>query len=325
VVISTQASTDADLLSVLIDDAVNHGDPRVVVSLYTAPMDLDPFSEEAIIAANPAFGDFQNADETRAMAEDARRMPSREPNYRNLILNQRVEATTPFISRTLWNENAGEVAEDFRGLPVYLGLDLSDCNDLTALVALAPIAGQWHVKPTFWLPEADLRHRALRDRVPYDVWHKKGLLEVTPGRSVEYEWVAQQLREIFNIWDVMLCAFDRFNFKHLRPWLQKAGFSEEELERFVEFGQGFQSMSPALRSLESDFLNRKLAHGDHPVLKMCAVNAVSVSDPAGNRKLAKNKSSGRIDGMVALAMARGVAGEADAQGLQFVDGDAVIL
>lgn len=325
IVISTQAATDADLLSVLIDDAIQNEDQRVVVSLYTAPMDLDPFSDQAIIAANPAFGDFQNADETRAMADDARRMPSREPNYRNLILNQRVEATSPFLSRTLWAENAGEVIEDFRGLPVYLGLDLSDCNDLTALVAIAPIAGKWHVKPIFWLPEADLRHRALKDRVPYDVWHDRGLLKLTPGRSVEYEWVAYQLRVIFDTWDVMLCAFDRFNFKHLRPWLQKAGFNEEELERFVEFGQGFQSMSPALRSLESDFLRCKIAHGDHPVLKMCAVNAVAVSDPAGNRKLAKNKSSGRIDGMVALAMARGVAGEADAQGLQFVEGDVVVL
>src|SRR5690606_9143790 len=78
-------------------------------------------------------------------------------------------------------------------------------------------------------------------------------------------------------------------------------------EIFVEFGQGFQSMSPALRELEADLLNGRIAHGNHPVLTMCAANAVVVSDPSENRKLAKNKSSGRIDGMVALTMARGVA------------------
>jgi phage terminase large subunit-like protein len=101
-IISTQAPTDADLLSVLIDDALAGHDPRVIVSLYTAPQEDDPFAEETIRKANPAFGDFQNAVEVLAMAEDARRMPSREPEYRNLILNQRVEASSPFISRSLW-------------------------------------------------------------------------------------------------------------------------------------------------------------------------------------------------------------------------------
>ena len=94
----------------------------------------------------------------------------------------------------------------------------------------------------------------------------------------------------------------------MRPWLLKAGFDEYMLsEHFVEWGQGMQSMSPALRALESDLLNASLAHGNHPVLSMCAGNAVVKTDPAGNRKLDKMRSAGRIDGMVALAMARGVA------------------
>jgi len=116
------------------------------------------------------------------------------------------------------------------------------------------------------------------------------------------------------LWDfcqshnVKKIAFDRWGFKHLKPWLLKAGFTEETIEElFVEFGQGFQSMSPALRELEGEILNGRVAHGNHPVLSMCAANAVVVSDPSGNRKLAKDKSSGRIDGMVALAMAMGVA------------------
>jgi phage terminase large subunit-like protein len=103
-------------------------------------------------------------------------------------------------------------------------------------------------------------------------------------------------------------AFDRWNFKHLKAWLLKVGFTEEQIEKhFVEFGQGYQSMSPALRDLESDLLTQKIAHGNHPVLTMCAANAVVQTDPAGNRKLNKAKSRGRIDGMVSLAMARAVA------------------
>ena len=307
IIISTQAPTDADLLSVLIDDAKAENDPRVVLSLYTADRDLDPFSEDAIRAANPAFGDFLNAKEVLAMAEDARRMPSREAEYRNLVLNQRVEVNNPFVSRALWQANAGEVVESFDGLPVYGGLDLSETSDLTALVLIAPVGGVWHVKPTFWLPKEGLREKARQDRVPYDVWAGDGALETTPGRSIEYEFVAEHLRGLFDRLDIRQIAFDRWNWKHLKPWLERAGFSEDELECFVEFGQGFQSMSPALRDLESALLSEKLAHGGHPVLTMCAANAVVQTDPAGNRKLTKAKSRGRIDGMVALAMAMSVA------------------
>jgi phage terminase large subunit-like protein len=308
VIISTQAPTDADLLSVLIDDAKAGNDPRVVLSLYTADPDEDPFSEEAIRQANPAFGDFLNAREVLAMAEDARRMPARESEYRNLVLNQRVEVNSPFIAKAIWLSCASPVVDDFDGLPVYGGLDLSEVNDLTSEVLVAPVERVWQVKPTFWLPAEGLRERARQDRVPYDVWAEQGHLQTTPGKTIEYEYVAGHMRRVFDRYDVRQYAFDRWNFRHLRPWLVKAGFTEEELARFVEFGQGFQSMSPALRDLESAILNGRIAHGGHPVLTMCAANAVVQTDPAGNRKLSKAKSRGRIDGMVSLAMAMGVAG-----------------
>ena len=97
-------------------------------------------------------------------------------------------------------------------------------------------------------------------------------------------------------------------FRHLKPWLTQAGLSEERIEALFEpMGQGFQSMSPALRDLEAAILNRRLRHGKHPVLTMCAANSTVRMDPAGNRKLDKAKSHGRIDGMVALAMASAVA------------------
>jgi len=308
IVISTQAPTDADLLSVLIDDAKTGEDKRVKLFMFSAPEDLDPFSEEAIRKANPAFGDFQNADEVLAMAEDARRMPSREPEYRNLILNQRVEARSPFVSRSVWDENGGEPFEDFAGLPIYAGLDLSATNDLTALVLACQQDEKWHVKPIFWLPAANLREKSQKDRVPYNTWAEQGHLETTPGASIEYEYIAHQLRALFDRLDIRKVAFDRWNWRFLKPWLEKAGFQDWELERFEPFGQGYASMSPALRQLETVLLERKMLHGKHPVLSMCAANAVVTSDPAGNRKLAKDKSSGRIDGMVALAMAIAAAG-----------------
>lgn len=308
IIISTQAPTDADLLSVLIDDAKAGHDKRTVLRLDTAPDDLDAFSEEAIRAANPAFGIFMNASEVLAMADDARRMPSRQAEYENLVLNRRVEASAPFVSRQLWKDNGAAVRPFDKSTPLYGGLDLSQVQDLTAFVLVGRLDSIWHVRPTFWLPADGLAEKARKDRVPYDVWARDGHLLTAPGKSVDYEFVAQVLRSEFERFDIRKIAFDRWGMNGLRPWLIKAGFTDEQIEaHFVEFGQGFQSMSPALRDLEGDLLNGRVAHGNHPVLSMCAANAVVQTDPAGNRKLAKHKSAGRIDGMVALTMAMGVA------------------
>ena len=308
IIISTQAPTDADLLSVLIDDAKAGHDKRTVLRLDTAPDDLDAFSEEAIRAANPAFGIFMNSGEVLAMADDARRMPSRQAEYENLVLNRRVEASSPFVSRQLWKDNGAAVRPFDRSTPLYGGLDLSQVQDLTAFVLVGRMDSIWHVRPTFWLPADGLAEKARKDRVPYDVWAKDGHLLTAPGKSVDYEFVAQVLRSEFEQFDIRKIAFDRWCMKHLRPWLLKAGFTEEQIEaHFVEFGQGFQSMSPALRDLEGELLNGRVAHGNHPVLTLCAANAVVQTDPAGNRQLAQRTRAGRIDGMVALTMAMGVA------------------
>jgi phage terminase large subunit-like protein len=307
IIISTQAPTDNDLFSRLIDKAQTADDPTVVCVLYTADETADPFAEATIRQANPAFGDFQNAKKVLEMAADAKAMPSREAEFRNLVLNQRVEASSPFVSRTLWESCGGPVLPLY-GVPVYAGLDLSAVNDLTALVLVGKLHDKWHVHPTFWLPGDGLADKSRKDRVPYDVWAKQGHLKTAPGKSVDYTFVAAHLRAMFDQYDIRQVAFDRWGMKHLRPLLLQAGFTEQMLEeKFVEFGQGFQSMSPALRDLESEILNTRLVHGGHPVLTMCMANAVVQMDPAGNRKLSKAKSAGRIDGAVSLAMAIGVA------------------
>lgn len=204
------------------------------------------------------------------------------------------------------------MVEDFSDYEVFAGLDLSETSDLTAFVQVARVGEVWHVRPTFWLPHHGLAEKSRQDRTPYDVWACQGFLETTPGKSIQYEYVAARLYDEHDrLGGFRKIAFDRWNWKHLKPWLQRAGFTDEELEGddaiFEQFGQGFGSMSPALRTLESLLLNGQIAHGGHPVLTMCAANATVQTDPAGNRKLSKSKSHGRIDGMVALAMAVAVA------------------
>lgn len=305
VVISTQAPTDADLLSVLIDDAATGADPKTKLYMFSAPQEMDPFSEEAARAANPAYGDFLNADEVAQQAEAARRMPSRESNFRNLILNQRVSQTSPFIPRAIWVACSGDpLPEAFEANPVYAGLDLSARQDLTALVLVARDADNvWHVRPYFWAPAAGLAERARRDRAPYDQWQRDGYLETTPGSSVDYGFVAERLGEIMGDCDLRMVAYDRWRIDVMKKELEAKGVTVP----LEPFGQGFKDMSPALDSLEAELANSRVLHGGHPVLTWCAANAIATRDPVGNRKLDKSKATGRIDGMVALAMAIGAA------------------
>lgn len=297
--ISTQAPTDADFFSVQIDDAVLNQPPKTVCHVFAAPDECDIMDEGAWRMANPALGKYRSIADVRKQAEKASRLPSFEATFRNLILNQRVSMESPFVSRSVWEDNGG-TPNSLKGQKVFAGLDLSAVSDLTGLVLVGEFGD---VEVDAWLPKEGLREKAKEDRVPYDVWEKHGFLSTTPGRSIEYEYIAHKLRVVFNEYDVQQLNFDRYAMKFLRPWLEKAGFTEKELERFVDFGQGMVSMSPAIRALESSLLQKKLRHGNHPVLTMCIGNCRIEGDAAGNRKFTKKKSRGRIDLAVCLAMA----------------------
>jgi len=302
IVISTQAPTDADLLSLLIDDAAGGHDPRTKLFLFSAPTDLDPFSKAAIRAANPAFGDFLNEDVVMEQAQSAKRMPAREPDYRNLILNQRVNRHSPFVTQSVWKMNgAPPRSEDWEN-GVVAALDLSQLIDLTALVWVGKgDDGQWSVGCEFFAPEEGVRDRAMRDRVPYDTWADQGLLRLTPGASIDYSYVAGVLGRFCEEHPVKVLTFDRWGMRIMRSELAHAGYDDLPLDE--GHGQGTRDMTPALMALETELLNGNLRHGMHPILTWCAANAVVDRREAGDRKLNKAKSTGRIDGMVALAMA----------------------
>jgi phage terminase large subunit-like protein len=189
-----------------------------------------------------------NADEVRGTADAARRMPSRQAEYENLVLNRRIEVVSPFINAALWGACAGE-PKDFSGLDVFAGLDLSQSGDMTALVLAHcdPTDGVWHVRPLFWLPSERLFERAKTDKAPYDLWRTQGWLETTPGASISLESIAERLKDICDDFNVSKVAFDKWNWEALKPWLIKAGFSEMTLkDKFAAFGQSYRSMSPAL-------------------------------------------------------------------------------
>lgn len=308
IVISTQAPTALDLLSTLIDDAATKADPRSKLILFKAEEEDDIEAEETWRKANPALGDFLNIEEIRGLAQKAGRMPSFEASFRNLHLNQRVSALNQLFSLSVWEANGGEAdLSAFEDGPVYAGLDLSGKQDLTALVLVVQKGGLWHVWPHFWTPAATLRDRMARDRAPYDVWVEQGLLNAVPGVTIDYGFVAKKLGEIAKNCDLRVVRYDRWRIDDLRAALTNIGVEIP----LVECGQGMKDMSPCIDALEIAALQKNLRHGMHPVLTWNAANTVVQPDPAGNRKFEKAKSTGRIDGMVSLAMAIGAATTAE--------------
>lgn len=300
-VISTQAPTRLDLLSQLIDAAESRADPKTKLVLYAAGETDELEAEATWHKANPALGDFLNLAEIRGLAEKAVRMPSFEAAFRNLHLNQRISADAQLFSRTVWEQNGADVDfEAFEEGPVYGGLDLSGQQDLTALVLLAQGSdGRWNVWPHFWTPADTLRSRAQRDRQPYDHWVSQGHLTAVPGVTIDYGFIAERLAELRSRFDFRSIHFDRWRIEDLKARLDAIGVYLE----LVKCGQGYRDMAPCVDALETVALQGRLRHGMNPVLTMCASNAIVSMDPAGNRKFEKQKSSGRIDGMVALAMA----------------------
>lgn len=306
-IISTQAPTDADLLSIEIDNAISSQNPSTVCHLYTAPEGCEVDDPEAWELANPAIGLFRSRRDVEEHSLSAKQMPSAENGFRVLYLNQRVNLVSAFVSPGVWKAGNGE-PDALDGL-IYGGLDLSATTDLTALVLTCRRNGVLSVHPFFWMPQDSVADAAKRDRAPYDAWVKRGFLRTTPGRVIDYDHVAAEIGAICAGLNVSKIGFDRWRMDRMKGAMERQGVDLP----LQEFGQGYASMSPALDALEADLLAERVRHGGHPVLAMCAANAVAVPDPAGNRKLDKSKATGRIDGMVALAMAEGVEAMATAE------------
>lgn len=317
-VTSTQNDDPSHILSEMIDTAGD--DPTRVVALHAAPEGCDLMDEAAWLEANPALGDFRDRDELVAMAKEAVRLPSFEQQFRLLYLNQRVPLHSSLITAPDWKACGPTIEDaprfglgdtwDFEpGEPVYLGLDMSLRTDLTALVTVS--AGQSsRAKANFFKPEDHLRDHSDRDRKPYDIWRSQGWLTATPGRSVDPKWVAHRIAEIHARNPIVGLAYDRAYIGELLRCLSDISVEAQEGEgpgiRLVPWGQGFTSMGIAVNAFEHAVLQNELQHDGNPILTWNVMNAVSVSDPAGNRKIDKTKVRFRIDGAVALAMALGL-------------------
>ena len=266
----------------------------------------DPFKDEECWGkANPSLGITIPKKYLLEQVREARGMPSKEATVRRLNFCQWTEAENPWISYDVWVDCKDESLVDLTGRRCWGGLDLSSSQDLTAFcLVFEPTEKDpvWRMKCWMWLPDDELGHKAEKDRVPYLAWRDKGHLETTPGRAVNKLGILEKVTELAGLYDIRSIAYDRWRIEDLKMLIEQEGYTLPELE---PFGQGFKDMAPAVQELEGLLIDHKMKHDGNPVLTWCAANAVAVEDPAGNKKLAKDKSIGRIDGLVAGVMAVG--------------------
>jgi phage terminase large subunit-like protein len=274
-------------------------DPTFLPILYEAPEDADWTKRRVWRKANPALGDFRSLEDMQILAARAQAIPAQENTFRRLYLNQWTEQVARWIQMPAWDACLQPVARQaLAKRRCYVGMDLSTTTDLTALVAVFPDELGFDVLAQFFVPEERIRERSRRDHVPYDEWARQGVLTSTPGAVVDYDALRQTLRQWAAEFSLQMIAFDPWNATDLVSRLQQQdGFP------CVSMRQGFASLSAPTKSLEQAILGRRLRHDGHPVLRWNVSNVAVETDAAGNLRPNKDRSTEKIDGVVALIMA----------------------
>ena len=276
-------------------------DPRFYPVLFGLPDDADWTDEKNWYLANPSLDQTIMIDKVRDAFHKAQETPADENMFRQLRLNQWVKQSIRWMPMDKWDACGDEYdEEDLKGRICYAGLDLSSTSDLTALVLVFPPTvtdPRYRILPFFWLPEETLSLRVRRDHVMYDVWERQGFIRTTEGNVVHYGFIEEFIRQLGERYDIREIAYDRWNASMMVQALQDDGFT------MVPFGQGFRDMSNPTKDLMRLVLEGSLRHNRHPVLRWCIDNVFVRTDPAGNIKIDKEKSTEKVDGAVALVMA----------------------
>ena len=310
-IISTQAPDDSHPLSQLIDDGLSGADPTTYVQLIAAPEDADPFVEATWRACNPALGIYLSIEEMRTAAERARRIPAFEPAFRNLRLNQRVDAREEerIVTATVWREGGVPVDRAaLSGRMCFGALDLSGKHDLTSLTLVFPSDDRepkYDVLPFFWTPEGQLAKRSTSERERFREWIHGGHLIAIPGPIVRLATVAKCLSDLSREFDIVTVGYDDWRMEDFEADLRDVdpdfGVPLEKIR------QGMKTMAPAVETFVELAMTGRIRHGNHPVLTSAVAGAILRTDPAGNQMIDKGKSNSRgpvrVDGAVTLAMA----------------------
>lgn len=309
VVISTQTVDPHHIMTELVDyalkiqDGTLPADPSFYGCVYAAPDDCDPWDEKIWFDCNPALDDFRSLEEMRIFAGQAKKIPAKESVFRNLYLNQRVDAAAKWIGSEDFLACIGEIP-DLSGRECYGGLDLSSTQDLSAfsLCFVPSLPGEGQGEPFYtlhwaWCPKDAIKSRSKADRVPYDLWNKQGHIEATPGAVVDYSYILKRIDAIKKQYNLKAILFDRWGSTKIVKDLEDLDIP------ILEFGQGYKSLSPPSKELEKLILEKKILFPNNPCLSWCFSNVITEIDAAGNVKPSKKKSKEKIDLVVSSIMA----------------------
>lgn len=276
--------------------------------IYEASNSDDWTDPKIWFKANPNLGVSKSLEYMQRECKRAQDEPSYENTFKRLDLNIKTTSNVVWLPMAAWDAGGDKhgviTADGFAtgSRECFAGLDLATTTDVAAAAFLFPPSGSnpWRVIMKFWIPGDNARKRERRDRVPYETWARKGLITMTEGNVIDYDVIRRDINEFNRTYRVKKLAIDRWNASQLTTQLMGDGFDIET------FGQGYASMNSPAKELEKLVMGQQLAHGNNPVLRWMASNCMVETDAAGNIKPSKDKSTEKIDGIVALIMALGV-------------------
>lgn len=277
-------------------------DPSFLPVIYAAGEKDDWTDEKTWFSCNPALGVFRSIDEMRNLFRKAQRMPGMENTFKRLYLNLWTEQATRWLPMEEWDScDKGPIDEkSLIGRPCFGALDLAASQDLVAFVmAFPPLekGGDILFVPRFWIPEESMRERSKKDRVPYDIWVRSGLIKATPGNVVQYDDIFTEISRCAMIFNMKEVCYDRWGATQITQQLQNDGMT------VIPFGQGYTSMSSPTKELLHMIMSKRINHGGNPILRWNAKNMVVTTNASGDVKPDKGKSVEKIDGIVSCIMA----------------------
>jgi phage terminase large subunit-like protein len=257
------------------------------------------------IKANPNLGVSLYEKDMKRMCRKAQNDPLTVNNFLTKRLNIWTTQVTKFFNIEKWNMCTDAVSlDELSGKPCYLGVDLNSKIDIGAILCVFPwIDGRVVLYPKFYCPRDGAEERSRKDRVPYLAWAEQGYLELTEGSRTDYEYIKSDICKLWSMFDVIKMGFDQWNFEYLYQRLISDGMDSSKV---IEYPQTIKNMSEPTKELSALVVDEKLIHNGNPVLRWMASNTAVYRDPNDNVRPVKEKSSEKIDGIIAAIIAMGI-------------------
>lgn len=274
--------------------------------IYTIDEGDDWTSLESLEKANPNWGVSVRSEVITSLLQKARALPSAVNNFKTKHLDVWCSASSAWMDMQAWNRcaSSGLDLSDFEGRPCFIGLDLGAKNDITAKVRLFPNGRSFAIFAEYYLPEATIE-KATNSQ--YSGWVQEGLLTTTNGAMTDMQVIEDGLREDLSRFDVKAIGYDPWNAVALATSLGNAGAP------MVEYRNTVQKISEPMKTLEALVQDRRIEHNGDPVMRWMMGNVVAKLDAKDNIFPRKERYENKIDGVVALIMAVGLAGTPEEQ------------